>query len=484
MIITCVVRVDKGVTESLQEIRGLIDANQELDNQVRLLTCGERLLDEATVNKCLWLVLDGSVRLTKHDTEQMECMRFDAVGPGELIGILTYFTGESSFFGAEAETDSRVFGLPWTAFAELPKKHPRLHALMEQCIRDSFSRRYRRLVELHMDNQRLTDSLQKERAQLQQTVNALEEAHDRLRSQEKLALLGSVLPGIAHELNNPAAALVRTADYLDPILQETFAQLDQRCESLLFWQAGAQAPIIDSRAQRQQMQTLEAQLPDFSRALLRRLSAMPTEMIARMLDDFSELRVQSALRAFEAGRFMHTLRTAGRRIARLVESLKRYARSDQAATGKVDLTVNLRDTLLILASRLRNTKINTEIANTPCVYGNEDEFNQIWTNLICNAIDAMEEGGELTIRTREKTGDDGKAGVEVLFADRGPGIPPVLREKIFTPNYTTKGRGGDFGLGLGLHIARTIVEEYGGTIRCEDNPPKGTCFYVWLPQQN
>ncbi len=480
---TCSAKADFTVVESLQEIRGLIDADDHLRGRVRKLTQGEHLLDEATINQCLWLILDGAVRLTKYDAEQGGVMRFDAVGPGELIGILTYFTGESSFFGAEAETDSRVFGLPWSEFAELPASQPRLHSLIEQCIRDSFSRRYRRLVELHMDKQRLTDSLKRERAELQQTVHALEQAHDRLRSQEKLALLGSVLPGIAHELNNPAAALVRTADYLDPVLQETFAEMDQRSESLVFWQAGVQAPIADSRAQRQQMQQLEKRLPEVPRALLRRLTAMPADLIEHLLNDFSESRLQSALRAFEAGRLLHTLRTAGRRIARLVESLKRYARSGKATAGKVDLAVNLRDTLLILASRLRNTTVNTEIGDTPAVRGNEDEFNQIWTNLICNAVDAMEGGGELTLRTRAVANSEGKPGVEVMIADRGPGIPSGLRDKIFAPNYTTKGRGGDFGLGLGLHIARTIVEEYGGTIRCEDNPPKGTCFYVWLPKE-
>lgn len=471
------------MVSSLEEIRGLIDSDDDLRDRVRNLARGERLLDEAYVNKSLWLILEGVVRLTKFDAEKGGVMRFDAVGPGELIGILTYFTGESSFFGAEAEEDTRVFSLPWSEFAELPAKQPRLHALIEQCIRDSFSRRYRRLVELHMDKQRLTESLERERAELQQTVHALEQAHDRLRSQEKLALLGSVLPGIAHELNNPAAALVRTADYLNPVLQETFAELDERAESLPFWQAGVQAPIIDSREQRQRMLQLEKRLPGVSRALLRRMTAMPAELIDKLLEDFSESRLQSALRAFEAGRLLHTLSTAGRRIARLVDSLKRYARSGEAAESAVDLAVNLRDTLLILSSRLRNTTVNLDLANTAKVRGNEDEFNQIWTNLICNAVDAMDGAGELTVATREAEALDGRAGVEVVIADCGPGIKPELREKIFEPNYTTKGRGGDFGLGLGLHIARTIVEEYGGTIRCENNKPKGTCFYVWLPKE-
>jgi signal transduction histidine kinase len=166
------------------------------------------------------------------------------------------------------------------------------------------------------------------------------------------------------------------------------------------------------------------------------------------------------------------------RISEIVTAIKGYAYLDQAPRQRVDVRIGLEQTLVIMRHRLNEAGITVvkELADDLPeieVYGSE--LNQVWTNLVDNAIDAMDGGGTLTLRAeRDPEGD----GVRVSISDTGPGIPAEIRDRLFEPFYTTKPPGK--GTGLGLHISHNVVIRHGGRIDVESGPD-GTRFIVVLP---
>ena len=164
------------------------------------------------------------------------------------------------------------------------------------------------------------------------------------------------------------------------------------------------------------------------------------------------------------------------RIAELVGALKMYTFMDQAPVQAVDVNQGLENTLVMLRSKLRaGINVRREYAeNLPRIQAYGSELNQVWTNLIDNAIDAMDGQGELVVRTRQ---EDGLVVVEI--EDNGPGIPPAVQPHVFDPFFTTKAPGS--GTGLGLNISHhIIVDKHGGTIEVRSQPGS-TCFEVKLP---
>ena len=166
---------------------------------------------------------------------------------------------------------------------------------------------------------------------------------------------------------------------------------------------------------------------------------------------------------------------AGERISEIVGAVKSYAYLDQAPIQRFNVCRGLDDTLLILAHKLRDVTVTRDYApDLPEIEGWGSELNQVWTNLLDNAADAMDGKGEISIRV-ERT-DAG--GVCVTICDSGPGIPPETLDKIFEPFFTTKPPG--VGTGLGLHLSHNIVVKHGGTLDVESAPGR-TCFEVVLP---
>ena len=164
------------------------------------------------------------------------------------------------------------------------------------------------------------------------------------------------------------------------------------------------------------------------------------------------------------------------RISELVGAIKEYSYMDQASVQEVDIHKGLENTLLILKYKLRkkNIEVTREYADSlPHIKAHGSELNQLWTNLIVNAVDAMREGGRLKVRTRKEPTD-----ILVEIRDNGSGIPEELRSRIFEPFFTSKPVGE--GTGLGLDTVAKIVRKHRGNIRFESKPGD-TCFQVRLP---
>jgi signal transduction histidine kinase len=187
--------------------------------------------------------------------------------------------------------------------------------------------------------------------------------------------------------------------------------------------------------------------------------------------------LRSIAASLSAQRLVSELRESTERMSSLVGAVKAYAYMDRGGVVRADIHEGLETTLKVLHHKLKHTQIEIEReydrALPPLtIYGSE--LNQVWTNLLDNAIDAVGQSGTITLRTRR----DGEC-ILVDIADTGPGIPAEVRPRVFEPFFTTKDVGQ--GTGLGLDTARRIVvERHGGSLTF-DTDAQGTAFHVWLP---
>jgi signal transduction histidine kinase len=345
-----------------------------------------------------------------------------------------------------------------------------------------------------------TAELENAKAEIERALRELGTAQGLLINAEKMASLGMLVAGIAHEVNSPAAAVQGLVDSL----QDTVKRLGH-CSSDLFV-AG-----LPPGSLRKYFEVVDGLLPEMTTAALsstlearqrtKRLKALlagqtDADVAAAMLAELGDLgeRIAPELPAIAGGtslaplagylreigflaRSSGTIRTAIGSIRRIVGALKRYSRLDEAPLERVDLHAGIEDTLVILSHQLKYGEIGINVKRSygklPPITAYVGELNQVWTNLIHNAAQAMGHRGELLIETKVEDGD-----VQVAIQDSGPGIPADVLPRIFEPFYTTKAKGE--GTGLGLSITARIVEKHGGTIRVESEPGR-TRFTISLP---
>jgi signal transduction histidine kinase len=345
-----------------------------------------------------------------------------------------------------------------------------------------------------------TAELERANAEIERALRELGEAQGHLIHSEKMAGLGMLVAGIAHEVNSPAAAVQGMVD----ALQETVRRLGHCAETLaaLELPPGSirrffelvdgllpemlASPLTTSIEARQQARRLRGELAASAGAveaasILGELGPMGDRIAADLsviAADKSLVPLASYVRevAFLA-RTAGTIRTAIGAIRRIVGALKRYSRLDEAPLESVDVHAGIEDTLVILSHQLKygenGVTVKRSFGSLPPITAYVGELNQVWTNLIHNAIQAMDGQGEILIETRSQGGQ-----VEVAIQDSGPGIPPEIAARIFEPFYTTKAKGE--GTGLGLSISARIVEKHGGKISVDSRPGR-TRFEVRLP---
>jgi signal transduction histidine kinase len=320
------------------------------------------------------------------------------------------------------------------------------------------------------------------------------------QSRERLASLGTMAAGLAHELNNPAAAARRAATQLTEALEVISSTMARFVEAGIERTEAAQLVELQQQAlanaaSASALDTLDAS--DAEEELLAQLETLgvdePWQLAEPLaaagidrswLDRVSELAgpaTGAALRwvgaTLTAGRLAGELEQATERMSGLVAAVKSYAYLGRGELVEVDLHEGLETTLTVLGHKLKHTQIRVVREydrDLPRLTGHGSELNQVWTNLLDNAIDAVGEEGTITITTRS---DDGSAVVEIT--DDGPGMPDEVAQRIFDPFFTTKEVGR--GTGLGLATARSIVaDRHDGTLELATAPGR-TTFTVHLP---
>jgi signal transduction histidine kinase len=327
------------------------------------------------------------------------------------------------------------------------------------------------------------------------------EADALVQQREKLAALGRMAAGLAHEINNPAAAARRAVQQLAEQLQEWpraalhlagLGLTPAQCDFLAAFErdAGARAleprpddPLARSDREEDLADWLEAHgVPDaWERAPVLADADLGRDQLDALADGLPAAALPAAVAWLAVSVGTHgLLRTADQgagRVVELVRAVKEYSYMDQAPQQEVDLRDGLDNTLTMFGHKLKKGRIAVvrdydSALPKVCAYGSE--LNQVWTNLIDNALDAMNGVGRLTLRTRR---EDDQAVVEV--ADTGAGIPAEAQTRVFDPFFTTKGVGQ--GTGLGLDVARRIVvRRHHGDIRFVSRPGE-TVFQVRLP---
>lgn len=334
---------------------------------------------------------------------------------------------------------------------------------------------------------------------VQQRLRGLESF---IRGREKMAALGTLAAGLAHELNNPAAALVRSLKEMPAAVLElqrmnlVYGQRQAEPEHTQQWlqvrDAGYEAilndrpdPVTLSDREEVLLTWLEDYGVNQAWKLAEPLAASGVtietleQLMERWRDDPTELReigLHWLALSFEVmSMIKHGLHGA-ERISELVQAMKSYSYLDQGTQQEVDVHQGLEDTLRLFCHKLKQgiqVKRHYD-PQIPKVLAYGSELNQVWTNLIDNAIDAMNDKGVLAITTHYKG-----SSIRVDIADSGSGIPAEIQSRIFEPFFTTKAVGK--GSGLGLETIRRIVENrHQGSILFESKPGR-TCFSVCLP---
>src|ERR1700686_295 len=382
--------------------------------------------------------------------------------PGDVTGVLPFSRMKQFTVTGRAVTDGRVLKFPASLFPELVQKMPELTT---------------RLVGMMSDRIREFTRFEQQR--------------------DRLASLGKLSAGLAHELNNPASAAKRATSQLRDILKrikDASHELGRR--DLTPAQKAEIEKLEASFVQRDEpppdaltISDLEEHIDSLLRshgqndlwqlaADLARKSVKPEvleSLFAALGADTARAALVRIAASVEVANLLNEIESSTSRISDLVRAIKEYTYMDQAPVQNVDIVKSLETTLTILNYKLkRGVVVQRDYQRVPFLVNSfGSELNQVWTNLIDNPIDSMGGKGELRVRPYR---DDGCVVVEI--GDNGPGISPEVEAHIFEPFFTTKGVGQ--GTGLGLDTVQRIVRKHRGSIQVSSKPGD-TLFQVWLP---
>jgi signal transduction histidine kinase len=421
---------------------------------------GETYIEEGAPADAMFVLLEGQLHARGNLGGQSVVFTFDV---GDVGGRLPFSRMKIFTFTGRAAVDSRALRFPATQFPELVQQMPELAS---------------RLVGLMSDRIRESTRIEQQ--------------------QERLASLGKLSAGLAHELNNPASAARRATSQLRDLLKrikDASHQLGARelsqsqkadiekLETFLMQQSGK--PPLGGLALSNLEEEIDTVLRNHGNTDLYQLAAdlarrnvdpqTLEQLFATMEGGTARAALVRIAASLEVALLLDQIESSTTRISDLVRAIKEYTFMDQAPVQNVDVVKSLENTLTILNYKLKHgVTVERDYGAVPLLVNSfGSDLNQVWTNIIDNAIDAMKGKGTLRLRTYTE-GDF----VVVEIIDDGPGIPPELQARIFEPFFTTKKVGE--GTGLGLDTVQRIVKKHQGTIQVESMPGK-TCFQIWLP---
>jgi len=436
------------------QIAWFISQSQELH-----LKAGDSSTRQGDPADAMFVLLEG--QLQGRGEIAGETVTF-TINQGNVTGVLPFSRMKQFTVGIRAETDSRTLRFPTSLFPQLIQKMPELT---------------QRLVGLMSDRIRETTRLEQQR--------------------DRLASLGKLSAGLAHELNNPASAAKRATSQLRTILKkikEASHELGRRdltaaqkaeIEKLEASFTQQNQPPPDALTASDLEEHIDSLLRSHGQNDLWQLAAdlarknVKPEALESLFEALDAGTARAALvriaASVEIANLLNEIESSTTRISDLVLAIKEYTYMDQAPVQNVDIVKSLETTLTILNYKLkRGVVVERDYGQVPLLVNSfGSELNQVWTNIIDNAIDAMGGKGQLRLRTYR---EDGCVVVEI--GDNGPGISSQIKPHIFEPFFTTKGVGE--GTGLGLDTVQRIVKKHRGTIQV-DSKPGDTRFQVRLP---
>ncbi len=476
---------DKDRSAQIDAVNGLLTRSIDLGIESIDFKAGDKILKQGEANDSLHVILEGEAELLRTDASGTP-ISVDRLKSGNFLGLISFWTKQTSFSASRAVTDLKCVRMRRDRFEKLMEEDREFNRVMQELIISNLTQRYRRMALLNVEVAHLTRDLEHERNSLRSTVEDLEVTRNRLIHQEKLATMGQLLAGVAHEINNPSTALLKSVEVLEtqiPSLFEKGAPLEKlACEKQLL-EAGSKGQFHSSDVIRERMESLQRDFPNLKRSMVRRLAQIGPEHLQEVAPELRKAnrrgafsRVDHLLSFFEIGVYLRSIHSAVGRITSLVRSLKNYGRTDGAERVNVDLSTCVEDTLMVLNNRLKHYRLVKDCPPLPPVSCHPGEINQVLTNLLVNACDATEAEKEIEVR-----GGHDEQHVWISVCDRGTGIPVKMLDKVFEANVTSKNQSGEFGLGLGLAISRDIIHKHGGRIEAKNREDGGACFTLLLP---
>nr|WP_216607832.1 ATP-binding protein [Vibrio sp. RE88] len=448
-------------------------SDQDDTRACRTYSSEHLLTIEGEENQFLWFITKGEVALYKKDDLgiQREVVRHTK---GNIVGGMSFVTGEPSFSTALTLKQTEVIKLDRDIFAKVMHSNTALLPLFTNLLLRHFNRRLQRSINTKLE--------------LQKTLESLESAHQQLIEREKMAMLGQLVAGVAHELNNPVAAILRSTETLTANIHKLVGDTEQ--SKLKALGADLLAKSLDSKPrstsdERQLAKNIEPQVGE--RRVAKKLVKLGLEdnheWLKRAQNNKTDVAHElDVLESYHiTGTTLRSINVCAQRIADMVKSLKGYARPDDETFRLSDLHEGIEDTLVIFENKLKMHSVEKEYGDLPPIRCMPMALQQVWTNLISNAIDALPERGTLLIQSEIRSHNDQQWAV-ISIADNGCGISKKLQRQIFALNFTTK-KEGNFGLGIGLSVCQQIVHQHGGRIEVESQPNQFTKMSVWLPLQ-
>ncbi len=423
------------------------------------LEVGDYLFDEESLVDSFYVVLGGEIRISRLDGAEETPLATHR--PGDFTGGLAVLTGRRSIHRARAVTPSRVLEIDSETFRRVAVERPD--------VADVFI------------------------SVLARRMRATQRA---FRQQEKMAALGKLSAGLTHELNNPATAARRAADDLrEASLEaqllalehdERFSPVQRETLTELLREATANGDVaLDPLSQSDREEEIGDWLADrdfegaWDLAPTLATAGVDTEHLERLASQLGDGETLAGALGW-LGTTLELTGLAGEvgrsvgRISELVRAMKEYTYMDRTAYVETDVRQGLESTLTILGHKLKGVSVKRDYEEAlPKIWANGGELNQVWSNLIDNAADAVDGQGRIAVGAY-RNGDV----VVVEITDDGPGIPREIQNRIFEPFFTTKQIGE--GTGLGLDIVRRIVVAHGGEVAFDSKPAK-TRFLVRLP---
>lgn len=459
---------------------------------------GTHLTEEGQPVQHVIFALSGKVALERQ-SEAGEILMHHA-STGRIIGLLGAGDESAAFFTSIVTEEVTGIRATLSELNQVIFADSYVLLLVAALFLRTLDRRLRRAEALHVEQAELADQLALERTNLAKALTKLRETREEMAAQARFASLGELAAGVAHELNNPVAAIRRGADYLDEDIKALIATCPDRAWRELALQSlgsAENASVRSTKEVRAAKKELAKIIKDPS--LVERLvvaGVFDPDMARALLASGNTPDLGALEQSAAIGTNLRNLRNASGRIVELVASLRSYARPDGDPVENVNVNDGLSDTLRLLSHRLDKVEVSVEYGELPPISCHPGQLDQVWTNLITNAVEAMTDAapqsastredatnqqttvGSLTIETSALTSDS----IRLTFRDTGPGIAADVIDYIFEPHFTTKGGEVRFGMGIGLGVCRSIVENHGGTIRLENvENPTGTLATVELP---
>lgn len=441
--------------ETSKDVEGLKRIYFSDPSKQLLLGKGDVLLTEGQPNDRLFLIIEGSLTgyLNDQNNEPFEVFRSRI---NMFVGVYSFFSAEHvTYLTLVAEETARV------AYIDQSAKEGR---------EDRFATDFLPVIvhELYL-RQLLAQRLTKQR----------QAAIKKLYEKDKMATLGQLAAGLAHELNNAIGVLDKNTEWLTSAVADI---LKNKKLKSLFLRMAKQGQSLNTSTLRDKRKKLEKRF-DIEPRLAKQLAktTLTEDEIHELLrENRKELDAINIIT--EAGIVLHDMNVAARHAAHVVQSVRILGLSNTGQTSSTSIFETVSKAVALTRAMLQDVTLSIQRKSEGDIVASPGDLVQLWVNLIKNACESMQlaqtEKPALTITITER--ETGR--YHVVIEDNGPGIPEDIRTKIFQPNFTTKVSGLSFGLGLGLSIVKKIVNHYKGTVGVESNPGS-TRFIVELPKQ-